>query len=115
MKTGNNKHHQVNKLHIKKGDTVRVLAGNDRKKEGLVLKIFPKLYRALVEGVHIVSKHKKPTAKKPQGEIMKVEAPVHVSNLMVVNPATGKPERVGRKINEAGKLQRYSKKTGDFI
>lgn len=115
MQSGNNKHHQGNKIHIKKGDTVRVLAGNDRKKEGIVLKVFPKSYRAVVDGIHIVSKHRKPTSKKPQGEILKVEAPIHISNLMLVNPATGKAERVGRKANEAGKLQRYFKKTGHFI
>lgn len=115
MQSSNNKHHQVKKVHIKKGDTVRVLAGNDRKKEGIVLKVFPKRYRAVVEGLHIVSKHKKPTSQKPQGEILKVEAPIHISNLMLVNPATGKAERFGRKANEVGKLQRYSKQTGHFI
>lgn len=115
MRSSNNKHHQTKKIHIKKGDTVRVLSGDDRKKEGIVLKVFPKRYRAVVEGVQIVSKHRKPTSQKPQGEILKVEAPVHISNLMLVNLATGNAERVGRKTNAAGKLQRYSKRTGDFI
>jgi large subunit ribosomal protein L24 len=115
MRDSNNRYHQTTKLHIKKGDTVRVLSGNDRKKEGVVLKVYPQAYRAVVEGVHIVSKHRKPTTKNPQGSIVKVEAPVHVSNLMLVNPTTGKPTRIGRKINDTGKLQRYSKTTGEFI
>ena len=110
-----NRHHKTSKIHIKKGDTVQVLSGNYHNKRGVVLKVFPKAYRAIVEGVHIVSKHKKPTAKNPQGAIERVEAPIHISNLMLVNPATGQPTRVGRKENEKGKLQRYSKKTGEFI
>jgi large subunit ribosomal protein L24 len=110
-----NKHHKTLKLHIKKGDTVQVLSGNYRKKQGTVLKVFPKTYRAIVEGVHIVSKHKKPTAKNPQGTIEKVEAPIHISNLILIEPVTSKPIRTGRKLNEEGRLQRYSKKTGEFI
>ncbi len=115
MQTSNSKHHKTNKIHIKKGDTVRILAGNDRKKEGKVLRVDTKTYRALVEGVHIVCKHKKPTSQNPKGTILRVEAPVHISNLMLVNPATRKTERIGRKLNSVGKLQRYFKKTGDFI
>jgi large subunit ribosomal protein L24 len=115
MRNSNNRYHQTTKLHIKKGDTVRVLSGNDRKKEGLVLKVLPQDYRAVVEGVHIVSKHKKPTAKNPQGSIIKTEAPVHISNLMVVDPGTKQTTRIGRKINSEGKLERYSKTTGEFI
>lgn len=115
MRNSNNRHHQTTKLHVKKGDTVRVLSGNDRKKEGVVLKVYPQTYRAVVTGVHIVSRHRKPTTKYPQGGIFRVEAPVHLSNLMVINPATGNPTRIGRKINDAGKLQRYSKTTGEFI
>ena len=109
------KNHSTSKLHIKKGDTVKVLSGNYRNKQGVVLKIFTKAYRATVEGINIVSKHKKPSADSPQGRIDKQEAPVHISNLMLVDPATGDPTRVGRKYNEAGKLKRYSKKTGGFI
>jgi len=115
MQSINSKYHQTKKIHIKKGDTVRVLAGNDRQKEGKVLRVYPKRYRAIVEGVHIVCKHRKPTSQTPQGSILRLEAPVHISNLMLVNPATGKPERCGRKLNTLGQLQRYSKKTGDFI
>lgn len=110
-----NINHNTSKFHIKKGDTVQVLSGNYKKKQGKVLKVFPRTYRAIVEGVNFVSKHRKPTAKNPQGSIERVEAPVHISNLMLVNPATGKPTRIGRKFNDLGKLQRYSKKTGEFI
>jgi large subunit ribosomal protein L24 len=110
-----NIHHKISKFHIKKGDTVQVLSGNYKKKQGKILRVFPQTYRAIVEGVNFVSKHKKPTAKNPQGTIERVEAPIHMSNLMLINPATGKPTRIGRKLNDDGKLQRYSKKTGEFI
>ncbi len=105
----------VKKLHIKKGDTVQVLAGNDRNKQGKVLKVYPKTYRAIVEGVAFMVKHRKPSAQNPQGGIERKEAPIHISNLMLIDPATSKPTRVGRKYDEKGKLQRYSKKTGEFI
>lgn len=101
------------KLHIKKGDTVLVLAGDDKGKSGKVLTVFPEKNRAIVEGLNIVSKHRKPTAQNTGGKIDKIEAPIHISNLMVT--VAGKPTRVGRKLNENNKLQRYAKKTGDFI
>jgi large subunit ribosomal protein L24 len=110
-----NTHHITNKFHIRKGDTVQVLAGKDRKKRGTVIEVFPKTYRAIVSDAHIVTKHKKPTAQNPKGDIVKVEAPIHMSNLMLVDPAIDKPTRIGRKLNESGKLQRYSKKTNEFI
>lgn len=103
------------KLHIKKGDTVRVIAGDDKGKEGKVLEIISSKNRALVEGVNIVTKHEKPSAGKPEGGINKTEASIHLSNLMLIDPAKGTPTRVGRKKNDKGKLQRYSKKTGEFI
>ena len=103
------------KLHIKKGDTVYVNAGDDKGKTGRVLEVLVKKNRAIVEGVNIVTKSTKPNAKYPQGGLVKVEAPVHISNLNVVDPKTGKPTRVGRKLNEAGKLVRYSKKSGEEI
>lgn len=71
--------------------------------------------RAIVEGINIVTKHEKPSAGKPEGGIKKTEASIHISNLMLLDPASGNPTRVGRKLNEKGKLQRYSKKTGEFI
>ena len=103
------------KLHIRRGDTVLVLSGNSKGKKGRVLEVFTKKNRAIVEGVNMVTKHLKPSATSPNGGIEKQEAAIHVSNLMVVDPATGEASRVGRKLNDDGKLQRYSKKTGDFI
>ena len=113
MRKKNN--HHVAKLHVKKGDTVKVLSGNDRNKQGKVLKIFTKTYRAIVESINMVSRHTKPSAKNPKGSIEKKEASLHISNLMLVDPVTGEATRVGRKRNEAGKLARYAKKTGKFI
>ena len=101
------------KLHIKKGDTVYVNAGDDKGKTGRVLQVLVKKNRAIVEGVNIVSKSTKPNAKYPQGGIVKMEAPVHISNLNVIDPKSGKPTRVGRRLNDAGKLVRYSKKSGE--
>lgn len=90
---------------------VQVLSGNDKGKKGRVLSVNRKTYRAIVEGVNIISKHTKPNAKYPEGGIIKEEAPVHISNLGVLCPETGKPTRVGRKLNAKGKLVRYSKKS----
>ena len=106
---------QQPKLHIRRGDTVKVLAGDDRGKEGKVLEVNREKRRALVEGVNMMTKHTKPSAGKPEGGITKVESFIHVSNLMLIDPASGKPTRVGRKLNDKGKLQRYSKKTGEII
>jgi large subunit ribosomal protein L24 len=103
------------KLHIRKGDMVKVLSGDDRNKEGKVLEVLVSKNRAIIEGINIITKHQKPSAGKPEGGIKKVEGSVHISNLMLIDPATGKPTRTGRKANEKGKLQRYSKKTGQFI
>ena len=103
------------KFHIKKGDIVYVNTGDDKGKTGRVLKMLVKEKRALVEGINIVSKSMKPNAKHPQGGIIKMEAPVQISNLNVVDPKTGKPTRIGRRRNEAGKLVRYSKKSGEEI
>lgn len=103
------------KLHIRKGDTVKVLAGNDKGKQGKVLEVVAEKQRAIVEGVNIVTKHVKPSAEKPEGGIEKTEAGIHMSNLMVVDPATSEATRTGRKLNDDSKLQRYSKKTGEFI
>ena len=103
------------KLHIRKGDTVLVIAGDDKGKKGKVLEIFQEKNRAVVEGINIVTKHTKPSAGKPEGGLKKTEAALHVSNLKLVDPATDKPVRVGRKLNDKNKLQRYSKKTGEFI
>ena len=103
------------KLHIKSGDTVKVIAGNSRGKSGKVLLVEPGKYRAIVEGLNMVTKHVKPSASNPQGGIEKKEASIHLSNLMLVDPASGEATRIGRKLDEKGKLQRYSKKTGEII
>lgn len=105
----------MSKLHIKKDDTVYVLSGEDRGKTGRVLKVLPAKSRAIVEGVNIVTKATKPSAKHPQGGLVKMEAPIHISNLNVVDPKTGKPTRIGRRRNDEGKLVRYAKKSGEEI
>jgi large subunit ribosomal protein L24 len=103
------------KFHIKTGDTVKVIAGADKGKEGKVIRVVTKTNRAVVEGVGIVTKHVKPSATKPQGGLEKVEAAVHISNLMLVDPKTGEATRVGRKLDENNKLVRYAKKSGEVI
>jgi large subunit ribosomal protein L24 len=103
------------KLHIKSGDTVMVISGNAKGKTGKVTKVLVEKQRATVEGVNLVTKHVKPTAANPQGGIEQREGAIHVSNLMVVDPKTGEPTRTGRKLNDKGKLQRFSKKSGNFI
>jgi len=109
------KSNKQQKLHIKKGDTVKVIAGDDKGKSGKVLEVILEKNRAIVEGVNIVTKHQKPSAGKPEGGIKKTEATIHISNLMLVDPASGKATRTGRKLNEKGKLQRFAKKTGELI
>ena len=103
------------KIHVKKGDTVMVISGESKGQQGRVLEVVRKNYRALVEGVNMVSKHTKPNAQYPNGGIIKKEAPVHISNLMLVDPSSGNATRIGRKLNDKGKLVRYSKKSGEEI
>jgi large subunit ribosomal protein L24 len=101
------------KLHIKVGDTVKVISGESKNQEGKVLKIDRSKLRAIVEGVNIVKKHAKPSASDPQGGIIEKEAGLHISNLMVV--VNGQPTKIGRKLNENGNIVRYSKKSGEVI
>jgi large subunit ribosomal protein L24 len=103
------------KLHVKKGDTVIVIAGDNLGSKGRVLEIDRKTEKAIVEGVNMIKKHTKPNTKHPQGGIIEKEAPVHISNLMLVDPKSGKPTRIGRRLNADGKLVRYSKKSGEEI
>ncbi|MDX9725437.1 MAG: 50S ribosomal protein L24 [Bacteroidales bacterium] len=103
------------KIHIRKGDTVIVVTGESKGQKGRVLEVDRDKERAIVEGVNTVSKHTKPNAKSPQGGIIKKEAPIHISNLMIVDPASGKPTRIGRRLNDKDKLVRYSKKSGEEI
>jgi large subunit ribosomal protein L24 len=102
------------KFKIKKGDTVLVSAGDDKGKKGRVLEIITSKNRAVVEGVNMVSKHTKPNAKHPQGGIIKQEASMNISNLMLIDGA-GNPTRVGRRLGEKGKLVRFAKTTGEEI
>ena len=105
----------MSKLHIKKNDTVVVLAGQDKGKTGKVLKVLVDKNRALVEGVNMVSKSTKPSAANPQGGIVKQEASIHISNLSLIDPKSGKPTRVGVKVTEDGKKVRIAKKSGEEI
>ena len=103
------------KIHIRKGDVVKILAGNDKGKTGKVLNVNREKYRATVENSNMVTKHQKPNAENPNGIIVKKEASIHISNLMLIDPTSGEATRIGRKLNDEGKLQRCSKKTGEFI
>lgn len=94
---------------------VAVISGNNKGKKGRVLEVIRKTDRAIVEGVNMIKKHTKPNASAPQGGIIEKEAPVHISNLMLVDPKTGNPTRIGRKLNDDGKLIRISKKSGEEI
>ena len=105
----------MSKLHIKKGDEVIVLAGDDKGRKGKVLKVLVTKQRALVEGVNMVSKSMKPSAKNPQGGIVKQEVPIHVSNLSLIDPKSGKATRVGMKKTDDGKKVRVAKKSGEVI
>ncbi len=105
----------MSKLHIKKGDIVFVNTGEDKGKTGRVLQVLIADQKAIVEGINMVSRHTKPNAKNPQGGILKMEAPIHISNLNVIDPKSGKPVRINRRLNEEGKLVRYSKKSGEEI
>ncbi len=102
------------KLKIKKGDTVKVIAGESKGQEGKVLEVLLESRKVIVERVNLVSKHTRPNAKNTQGGIVKQEAPIHISNVMLVDPSSGKPSRVGRKEVD-GKLVRYAKKSGEVI
>ena len=103
------------KLHIKKGDMVYVNAGDSKGQQGKVLKVDVSKQRAIVEGVNICKKATKPNAKNPQGGIVEQEAPIHISNLQVIDAKSGKPTKVGRKVTAEGKIVRYAKKTGEEI
>jgi large subunit ribosomal protein L24 len=102
------------KLHIRKDDTVLVTTGDDKGKKGRVLRVDKAAYKAVVEGINMVSRHTKPNAANPNGGIIKKEAPVHISNLMLLDPKTGKPTRIGFK-KDGEKVVRVSKKSGEVI
>lgn len=105
----------MTKFKIKKGDTVKVIAGDDKGKQGKILSVNKDTFRAIVEGINMATKHTKPTAKNTKGGIIHQEASVHISNLMLVD-AKGNATRVGRRIDDATKkIVRYSKKSGETI
>lgn len=104
----------MHKLHIKKGDIVYVLAGEDRGKQGRVLKVLVQKQKAIVEGVNMVTKATKPNAQHPQGGLVKMEAPIAISNIALIDPKSGKPTRIGIR-RENGKVIRISKKSGEEI
>lgn len=101
-------------MFVKKGDKVKVITGKDKNKEGVVLTAFPKQDRVIVEGVNMIKKHQKPSAAAPQGGIVETEASIHVSNVMIIDPATGEPTRVGFK-DVDGKKVRVAKRTGNVL
>ncbi len=104
------------KLKIKKGDQVFVNAGEYKGQKGRVLEVYRKSDRVIVEGINMIKKHTKPNAKSPNGGIIEQEAPIHISNLLIVDPSNGEPSRIGRRLSEStGKLVRYSKKSGEEI
>lgn len=109
------KHAQPTKLKIRKGDLVKVMAGDSKGTQGKIVEVLVDKGRAIVEGANMVSKHTKPNAANPNGGIVKQEAAIHISNLMLVDPKTGNTTRVGRKLNDAGKLVRVAKKSGEEI
>ncbi|ARK21509.1 50S ribosomal protein L24 [Sporosarcina sp. P26b] len=101
-------------MHVKKGDKVMVISGKDKGKTGVILTAYPKKDRVLVEGINIVKKHTKPNQENPQGGIVSQESTIHVSNVMVIDPKTGEPTRVGYKV-EDGKKVRIAKKSGESL
>lgn len=109
------KKRKIHKLRIKKEDTVIVISGKDKGKKGRVLRTYPRENRVLVEGVNMVKKHAKPSQDNPQGGIVSQEAPIHASNVMLVDPKTGEPTRIGMKVLDNGKKVRVAKKSGEVI
>ncbi|ASS76918.1 50S ribosomal protein L24 [Tumebacillus algifaecis] len=103
------------KLHVKKGDQVVVLTGKDKGKKGRILEAYPTEQRVLIEGVNIVKRHTKPNATNQQGGIIEKEAPIHVSNVAIVDPKTGGATRIGKKILNDGTKVRYAKKSGETL
>jgi large subunit ribosomal protein L24 len=101
-------------MHVKKGDKVQVMTGKDKGKQGVVLTAMPKIDRVMVEGVNMIKKHSKPSQLNPQGGIVEKEAPIHVSNVMLIDPKTGNPTRVGFTVVD-GKKVRIAKKSGEAL
>ncbi len=113
MAKNNKQNRFAPKFHVKKGDKVMVIAGNDKGETGEILEVFPAKNRAIVENLNMVTKHQKPTQDNPGG-ITEIPSPIHLSNLMLIDPKTGEPTRIGRKLVD-GRLVRYAKKSGELI
>ena len=103
------------KFKVKKGDTVKVLAGESKGSTGRKVRVIPKMNRVVVEGVNMIKKHQKPSAANPQGGIAEMEAPIHISNVALVDPSTNETTRVGRKVDDNGNVVRYAKKSGEVL
>ena len=103
------------KFKVKKGDQVKVLAGESKGKEGRIVRVIHKMNSVVVEGLNMIKKHQKPSASNPQGGIVEMEAPIHISNVALVDPSTNEVTRVGRKLDENGNLVRYAKKSGEVL
>ncbi len=103
------------KLKIKKGDKVKVIAGNEKGKEGQIVNVLVSEQRVVVEGLNVRKKHKKPSATNPQGGIEEFSAPMHISNVQLIDPKSGKATKVARTVGKNGKLQRVAKATGEVI
>ena len=103
------------KLHIRRGDKVVVIAGDEKGKTGTIVSVDLNSDKAIIEGLNMVTRHNKPTASNPNGGIVKKEAPIHVSNIALADPKTGKATKVGRKEDKNGKLVRYAKKSGEVV
>ena len=105
----------MGKLKIKKGDNVKVLAGTSKGEVGRIVRVIPKMNRVVVEGVNMIKKHQKPSATNPQGAIAEMEAPIHISNVALVDPSSNEVTRVGRKMDDNGNIVRYAKKSGEVL
>jgi len=105
----------MGKLKIKKGDNVKVLAGTSKGEVGRIVRVIPKMNRVVVEGVNMIKKHQKPSATNPQGGIAEMEAPIHISNVALVDPSSNEVTRVGRKVDDNGNIVRYAKKSGEVL
>lgn len=104
-----------NKLHVKKEDTVMVITGKNKGKKGRVIAAYPRENRVLVENVNMVKRHTRPSQENPQGGIISQEAPIHVSNVMLIDPKSGLPTRIGYKILDNGKKVRVARRSGEII
>ncbi len=103
------------KFKVKKGDTVKVLTGESKGSIGRIVRVMPKMNRVVVEGVNMIKKHQKPSAASPQGGIVEMEAPIHISNVTLIDPSTNETTRVGRKFDDNGNIVRYAKKSGEVL